>query len=245
MRSRYAECAARKSTERVSAELFACRARKLPGDRRLGDDCEGFDGLHVAALDERLAGLAGLEVYGAKRAHQGRQRLHGRPYEHRLAVRDPAFYAACPIGRATAIADRSRRAPRIPGGERAQTRRRSRHPSPPGSPSPPRRAAHPASSPSRRRSRGRVERLRPPPRRRRRGCRGLHERRRSPAAIPPRSPCRRSRGHEPATSTPISSSNAFATAPAATCTAVCLALARSSVSRVSSWPYLSVPARSA
>ena len=44
---------------------------------------------------------------------------------------------------------------------------------------------------------------------------------------------------------PISASSAFATAPAATWTAVWRALARSSALRTSSWPNLSVPARSA
>ena len=49
----------------------------------------------------------------------------------------------------------------------------------------------------------------------------------------------------PSTPIPSSRRSAFATAPAATCTAVCLALARSSASRTSSCPNLSVPARSA
>jgi len=49
----------------------------------------------------------------------------------------------------------------------------------------------------------------------------------------------------PATEMPIVASSAFATEPAATCTAVCRAEARSSASRTSSWPYLSTPARSA
>ena len=49
----------------------------------------------------------------------------------------------------------------------------------------------------------------------------------------------------PATSTPISRSSAFATAPAATVTAVCRALARSSASRTSSRPNFIAPARSA
>ena len=90
-----------------------------------------------------------------------------------------------------------------------------------------------------------MEHLAPAPRRRRRGCRGRRARRPSPAATPPRPSRRRFRGRVPSTSTPISRRSAFATAPAATCTAVCLALARSSASRVSSWPYLSTPARSA
>ena len=49
----------------------------------------------------------------------------------------------------------------------------------------------------------------------------------------------------PSTTTPISASSAFATAPAATWAAVCRALARSSALRMSSWPNLSAPARSA
>jgi hypothetical protein len=44
---------------------------------------------------------------------------------------------------------------------------------------------------------------------------------------------------------PVDASSAFATAPAATCTAVCRADARSSALRTSSWPNLRTPARSA
>ena len=76
------------------------------------------------------------------------------------------------------------------------------------------------------------------PRRRRRPCRA------SARASSTRA-SRSSPTTEPATSIPISPSSAFATAPAATITAVCRALARSSASRTSASPYLSTPARSA
>src|SRR5918996_3355617 len=49
----------------------------------------------------------------------------------------------------------------------------------------------------------------------------------------------------PVTEMPISARSVFATAPAATCAAVCLALARSRALRASSWPNFRAPARSA
>ena len=231
--------------ERIAAELLARRACELPRDRRLGDDGEGFDRLYVAPLDQSLAWLSCVEIHRAERSHQRGQRLHGRPNDDRLAVRDTALDSACAIGRPAAGRRRSRRVPRIPGAVRARTRRRSRHPSRPGSPSPPRRGAHPAWSPSRRTSRAPVEHLgdststTPPSVSRSLRAASVARCHSSFAVSPPISRTR------PVTSTPISRSSAFATAPAATCTAVCLALARSSASRVSSWPYLSAPARSA
>ena len=48
-------------SDRVAAELLAGRAGELEGDRRFGDE-ERLDRGDVAALDERLGGLARLEV---------------------------------------------------------------------------------------------------------------------------------------------------------------------------------------
>ena len=79
--------------ERVAAELLAGRARELERDRGLGDDRERLDGGDVAALDERLGRLAGLEVDRAQRLHQRRQRLHRRAHDDLLAVRDAALDA--------------------------------------------------------------------------------------------------------------------------------------------------------
>ncbi len=64
--------------EGVAAELLAHGPRELPRDCSLGDDRECVDRLHVAALDERFAGLAGGEIDRAKRSHERGQRLHRR-----------------------------------------------------------------------------------------------------------------------------------------------------------------------
>ena len=78
MRSRYARCAASKSTIASPPNFSLRRPRQLPRDRRLGDDGERLDRRDVAALDERLRRLAGREVDGVERPHQRRQRLHRR-----------------------------------------------------------------------------------------------------------------------------------------------------------------------
>jgi hypothetical protein len=73
------------------AELLPSRARELEGRRGLGHHRERLDRGHVAPLDECLPRLAGLEVDGAQRPHQRRQRLHRRAHDHGLAVRDAAL----------------------------------------------------------------------------------------------------------------------------------------------------------
>ena len=49
-------------SDRVAAELLAGRTGELEGDRRLGHDRQRLDCGDVAALDERLRRLAGLQV---------------------------------------------------------------------------------------------------------------------------------------------------------------------------------------
>src|SRR4029077_8733162 len=77
--------------DRVAAELVAGGGGELPRDACLGDDGEGLDGGRGAALDQRLAGLARLQVDRRKRAHQRRQRLHRRPNDDLLPVRGAAL----------------------------------------------------------------------------------------------------------------------------------------------------------
>src|SRR3954469_9767741 len=77
--------------ERIAAELLECEHGELPRDRRLRDDGKGFDGGDVRALDERCRALPGLAADRGGRRTQGRQRLHHRPHDYLLAVRDPCF----------------------------------------------------------------------------------------------------------------------------------------------------------
>src|SRR5438045_6756882 len=78
-------------TERIAAELLPGRTRELPRKARFGHDRQGLDGCGVTALDERLRGIAGLQVDRRERTHQGRERLHRDPNDDLLAVRDTAF----------------------------------------------------------------------------------------------------------------------------------------------------------
>ena len=140
-----------KSATRVAAELLAGRAGQLEGDRGLGHDGQRLDRGDVAALDERLSRLAGLEVDRAERPHQRRQRLHRGARDHLLAVRDaaldPAGEVRLPVERAVLVGEDL--VVRLPSrvARRARSRRRSRRPSPPGSPSGRRRGGRRAAPP--------------------------------------------------------------------------------------------------
>ena len=91
MRSTYAVVSLEEVAERVAAELLAGGPSQLERDRRLGHDRKCLHRGDVAALHERLAGLASLQIDRPQRAHQRRQRLHRRTHDHVLAVRDAAF----------------------------------------------------------------------------------------------------------------------------------------------------------
>src|SRR3954453_3556589 len=74
--------------ERVAAELVARRDRELPRHACFGDHRERLDGRGVAALDEPFSRLTRREVDRRQWPHQRRERLHRRPHDDLLAVRD-------------------------------------------------------------------------------------------------------------------------------------------------------------
>ena len=202
IRSRYARHARDEVAERVAAELLARGARELERDGGLGDDGERLDGGDVAALDERLGRLAGLEVDRARAAASAsaaasspRGRRSPRRSRRRPRSRPRgSSRGGAPLVAADLVVRLASRAAR-----RARSRRRSRRPSPPGCPSAPRRAARRAGPPSSRTSRARRRRRARAPRRRRRACRGRRAPRRSA-----RLELVRVERREPATSIPIS-----------------------------------------
>src|SRR5918992_1241041 len=59
----------------------------------------GTHRLNVAPLDESLARLSGLEVDGAQRSHECRQRLHRRTDDDLLAVTNSPFETTCAVRR--------------------------------------------------------------------------------------------------------------------------------------------------
>ena len=89
--------------EGISTELLTRSPGELPRDGGFRDDRQRLDCLNVAAFDECLSRLAGIEVDRAQRPHERRQRLHGGANDERLAVRDPSLEAAGPVRRAAAV----------------------------------------------------------------------------------------------------------------------------------------------
>ena len=71
--------------------------RRLQDLAGLGDDGKGFHRSGVAAFDERLRGLAGLQVDRGQGLHQRRERLHRSANDDLLAVRDAALDPTCAI----------------------------------------------------------------------------------------------------------------------------------------------------
>ena len=226
--------------DRVAAELLVRRARELPRDRGLGHDRERLDRGDVGALDERLA---------PPRRSRGRPSASGfisvgsgfiaarttisSPFEMPASI-PPAWFVC--RRRSVSISSCASRA-ELPA---------SAKPSPISTPftawMPITAAASRASS----RSSLAAYEPRPGGTLRARTSIDAADRvarrarlvDRARGAPPRRRPSSRPRS-------PIVPSSAFATPPAATCTAVCRADARSSALRTSSWSYLSTPARSA
>ena len=236
MRSRYARQAATKSPI-ASPPNFSCAARASSQATAASATTASAS---TAATSERSTSacgrLAGREVDRAERLHQRRQRLHRRADDDLLAVREPPssppawFVVAAAVGADLVVRLRAE----LVGEREALADLDALHGLD---------AHHRSGEPRveavllrRVACRGRAARPRArtstmPPTVSRSGARLVDRAR----AVPPR---RRSR---PATSMPIVASSAFATTPAATCTAVWRADARSSELRTSSWSYLRTP----
>ena len=248
IRSRYARWAATKSPS-ASPPNFSRAARASSQATAASATTASAS---TAATSERStsasAGSPRREVDRAQRPHQRRQRLHRGADDDLLAVRDAGLDAR---RRGSSRGGARRRRGDLVVRLRAALGRASAKPSPISTPltawmpitarrEPRVEAVLLASRTSRARAARRVARTSTTPptvsRSARAASTGRAHRLLPARAAEPRD-ARRPRFR--------SRSSAFATAPAATCTAVWRALARSSASRTSSRPYLSTPARSA
>ena len=157
IRSTYARHAATKSPSASPPNFSRAARASSHATARLRDDGERLDRRDVAALDERVRGLARLQIDRGERLHQRRQRLHRGAHDDLLAVRHAALDAAGAVRSAVDAALVARDLVvrlRAADAARARSRRRSRRPSPPGCPSAPPRAARRGGRPCARTSRG-------------------------------------------------------------------------------------------
>src|SRR5512144_2516919 len=88
----------------VAAELLEEGFREHDRHHGLPDHAGGGDRADVTPLHHRLDGLACIEVHRPERFAQGRDRLHGGPHDHRLAVGDAPFEPAGTVGAAVEAA---------------------------------------------------------------------------------------------------------------------------------------------
>src|SRR6476646_1427170 len=80
--------------EGIPAELLQHGVREHEGEHRFGDDAHRGHGGDVAPLGGGGRGLAGGDVHGTERAHEGADRLHRDFHDERLAGRHAALEAA-------------------------------------------------------------------------------------------------------------------------------------------------------